>query len=55
MDHNCFLLCYIAAYHLRYKLDLVFGRLVDPKLEETDPHTYTKPERIRLLMIVLCR
>ena len=42
-DHNCFLLCYTAAYHLRYKPDLIVGRLVDPKLEETDPHTYTKP------------
>ena len=37
------MLCYIAAYHLRYKPDLIVGRLVDPKLEETDPHTYTKP------------
>ena len=42
-DHYCFLLCYTAAYHLRYRLDLIVGRLVDPKLEETDPHTYTKP------------
>ena len=42
-NHNCFLLCYTAAYHLRYKPDLIVRRLVDPKLEETDPHTYTKP------------
>ena len=42
-DQNCFLLCFTAAYHLRYKLDLIVGKLVDPKLEETDPHTYTKP------------
>ena len=28
----------------RYKPDLIVGRLVDPKLEETNPHTYTKPE-----------
>ena len=41
-DHNCFLLCYTAAFHLRYKPDLIVGRLVDPKLEETDPYTYTK-------------
>ena len=43
IDHNCFLLCYTAAYHLKYKPDIIFGRLVDPKLEETYPHTYTKP------------
>ena len=42
-DHNCFLLCSTAAYHLRDKPDLIVGRLVDPKLEETDPHIYTKP------------
>ena len=42
-DHNCFLLGYTVAYHLRYKPDLIVGRLVDPKLEETDPHTYTMP------------
>ena len=42
-DHNCFLLCYIAAYHHRYKPDLIVGKLVDAKLEETDRHTYTKP------------
>ena len=42
-DHNCFLLFYTAAYHLTYKLGLFVGRSVDPKLEETDPHTYTKP------------
>ena len=41
-DHNCFLLCYTAAYHIRYKLDLIVGRLVDPELEQTDPHTYSK-------------
>ena len=53
-DHNCFLLCYTAAYHLRYKPDLIVGRLVDPKPEETDPHTYKKPGMHRLLMISLC-
>ena len=42
-DQNCFLLCFTAAYHLRYKLNLIVGKLVDPKLEETDPHSYTKP------------
>ena len=42
-DHNRFLLCYTAAYHFRYKPDLIVGRLVDLKLEETYPDTYTKP------------
>ena len=30
-DHNFFLLCYTAAYHFRYKPDLIVGRLDDPK------------------------
>ena len=42
-DHNCFLLCYTAVSHLKCKPDITVGMLVDPKLEKTDPHTYTKP------------
>ena len=41
-DHNYFLLCYTASYHLTYKLGLIVGKSVDPKLEETHLHTYTK-------------
>ena len=42
-NNNCFLLCHTAGYHLRYKPDLIFGRLFDPSPGETDQNTYTKP------------
>ena len=39
-DHDCFNLCYTAAYHLHYRLNLIVGRYEDPAAEKTCPATY---------------
>ena len=38
-DHDCFNLCFTAAYHLQYRLNLIVGRYEDPAAEKTCPAT----------------
>ena len=39
-DHDCFNLCFTAAYHLHYRLNLIVGRYEDPAAEKTCPAIY---------------